>query len=120
VQFLVDANLPPRLARLLRERGHEACHVAEAGLGTAKDHELFQRARNEGWIVVTRDLDFADLAAASGGLPAGVILMRLRSSRIESVLSRLLVAVAATGDALQSGAVVVVEDARVRVRHRAP
>jgi predicted nuclease of predicted toxin-antitoxin system len=119
VRLLVDANLPPHLARLLRERGYEASHVGEIGLGIAGDREILERAREQGWVVVTFDLDFAELAAASGGRPAGVILLRLRSARLDKVLGRLLVALAAAGDALQAGAVMVVEEARLRVRHAA-
>ena len=117
VRLLVDANLPPRLARLLRERGYEASHVGEIGLGIAGDQEILQCAREQGWIVVTFDLDFAELAAASSGRPASVILLRLRSARLDKVLGRLVTTLVAAGDVLQAGAVVVVEEARLRVRH---
>jgi predicted nuclease of predicted toxin-antitoxin system len=120
VRRLVDANLPPHLARLLRERGHEASHVGEIGLGIAGDREILQHARERGWVVVTFDLDFAELAAAGTGLPAGIILLRLRSARLDKVLRRLLITLAAAGDALQAGAVVVVEEARLRIRHPIP
>ena len=37
MKFIVDAQLPPALARWLREQGHQAEHVAEAGLREAED-----------------------------------------------------------------------------------
>jgi hypothetical protein len=40
MRFLVDANLPPRVAVLLREHGHDATHVADHGLLLASDEVI--------------------------------------------------------------------------------
>jgi predicted nuclease of predicted toxin-antitoxin system len=37
IRFLVDAQLPPHLARALVEVGYQAEHVEDAGLRHAKD-----------------------------------------------------------------------------------
>ena len=37
MRFLVDAQLPPALARWLVERGHDATHVHEIGMAEASD-----------------------------------------------------------------------------------
>jgi predicted nuclease of predicted toxin-antitoxin system len=42
VRFLVDAQLPPALARVLSEKGHEAEHVADLGLVSATDSKIWQ------------------------------------------------------------------------------
>ncbi len=57
MKFLVDMPLSPSLARWLRERGHDAVHAFEVGLGFASDEEIVGRARREGRVVVTADLD---------------------------------------------------------------
>jgi predicted nuclease of predicted toxin-antitoxin system len=44
MRFLVDAQLPPGLCRWLRERGHEAEHVFDVGLGGVPDAEIARRA----------------------------------------------------------------------------
>jgi predicted nuclease of predicted toxin-antitoxin system len=43
MRFLVDNQLPPSLARWLRDRGHEAEHVFEIGLHLLDDRALWER-----------------------------------------------------------------------------
>jgi predicted nuclease of predicted toxin-antitoxin system len=42
MRFLVDAQLPPAPARYLAAGGHEAEHVADIGLGGAKDQAIWE------------------------------------------------------------------------------
>jgi len=67
LRFLVDAQLPPALARVLVAHGHEAEHVADLGRLTATDVELWQLAGSTGAILVTKDEDFATLQRAGDG-----------------------------------------------------
>lgn len=57
--FLVDAQLPPALARLLVELGHEAQHVHDLGMSAASDAEIWELARRHNLILVTKDEDFS-------------------------------------------------------------
>ncbi len=59
MRFLVDAQLPPALARWLREAGHEAVHVEDAGLRDAEDGEIWTHALENDAIIMTKDEDFA-------------------------------------------------------------
>jgi len=59
VKFLIDAQLPPALAGWLREAGHEASHVEDAGLRDAEDGATWAHALKTGAIIVTKDEDFA-------------------------------------------------------------
>jgi predicted nuclease of predicted toxin-antitoxin system len=116
LRLLVDANLAPRLAAVIREHGYEAKHVTEVGLGPASDQATFEQARAEGWVVLTADLDFAQLAAVTNFAPVGVILLRLRSLRAERVVERLLAALPMIGDAVSQGSIAVIEETRTRLR----
>jgi predicted nuclease of predicted toxin-antitoxin system len=58
MKFLIDAQLPPRLCDWLRERGHEARHVADMGLLAASDAAIADTAQREEMILVTKDEDF--------------------------------------------------------------
>lgn len=58
MKFLVDAQLPPALARWLCERGHEAEHVADLGMIGASDVAIAERAQATGAILVSKDEDF--------------------------------------------------------------
>jgi predicted nuclease of predicted toxin-antitoxin system len=63
VRFLVDAQLPPALARLIAERGHIAEHVTDIGPGDAPDRDLWRYALARQAVIVTKDEDFADSSA---------------------------------------------------------
>jgi len=52
MRFLVDNQLPPSLARWLRDRGHDAEHVFESGLHLLDDRALWARALADARIVV--------------------------------------------------------------------
>ncbi|MBY6243489.1 DUF5615 family PIN-like protein [Methylosinus sp. Sm6] len=58
-RFLVDAQLPPALARWLVAVGDEAEHVSDVGLGGARDDAIWRFALACGAVVVTKDEDFA-------------------------------------------------------------
>jgi Domain of unknown function (DUF5615) len=60
--FLIDEMFPIAAAALLRDTyGHDAVHVAEAGLRAAEDAQVAAVARGEGRAVVTENV--ADFAA---------------------------------------------------------
>jgi len=60
--FLIDEMFPIAAAALLRDTyGHDALHVAEAGLRAAEDSQVAAIARGEGRAVVTENV--ADFAA---------------------------------------------------------
>jgi hypothetical protein len=59
--FLIDEMFPLATAALLRDTyGHDALHVAEAGLRAAEDAQVAAVARTQGRAVVTENVvDFA-------------------------------------------------------------
>ncbi len=69
MKFLVDAQLPPALARWLREGGHEADHVEDVGLREAIDGAIWTQALQSGAIIVTKDEDFAMRSAQAVTAP---------------------------------------------------
>lgn len=59
MKFLVDAQLPPALARRIRELGHEAEHVHDIGLGQATDAAIWEYATATSCVLISKDQDFA-------------------------------------------------------------
>jgi predicted nuclease of predicted toxin-antitoxin system len=59
VNILIDAQLPPSLARMLTNAGHQAKHVREVGLRNATDGVIWDYAVRERAVIVTKDEDFA-------------------------------------------------------------
>jgi predicted nuclease of predicted toxin-antitoxin system len=58
MRFIVDEQLPPRLATWLRDQGHEVQHVIEIDLGGASDARVHERCVVLGAVLVTKDADF--------------------------------------------------------------
>jgi len=54
VRFIVDAQLPPALARALREAGLDACAVREIGLREAEDTVIWQYALEQQAVILTK------------------------------------------------------------------
>ena len=86
MRFLVDAQLPPALARFLESQGQEAIPVRELLLRDAEDDEIWKEAKRSGYIVVTKDEDFAQMAMRLGP-PPQVLWLRLGNTTNRALLS---------------------------------
>jgi len=61
VNFLVDAQLPRRLALRLQLAGHDACHTLDLPEGNrTNDQEIVATADREERVVITKDADFVN------------------------------------------------------------
>jgi len=115
LRFLVDMGVSPRVALWLRENGHEAVHLREQGLHRLADDAIFTKAAAEGRIVLTFDLDFAEIVSVSSSKTSAIVF-RLRDTRTDHVIARLAHVIATSAEALETGAIISVEDAHHRVR----
>ena len=61
MRFLVDAQLPPALARWLVAKGHKASHVLDHGMLEARDTAIWAEAERLGAVIVSKDEDFVHL-----------------------------------------------------------
>jgi predicted nuclease of predicted toxin-antitoxin system len=117
VRFLIDENLSPSVAAALVAAGHDAVHVGELGLGSASDKAILRAAVEDQRTVISADTDFGTLMAQSRATAPSVILVRRISGRRADELSDLISAnLDSVSEALVAGAIVVIEETRVRVR----
>ena len=116
MRFLADAGVSPKTVEFLKRLGHEAIHVRTLGLQRAPDPVIVERARADSSVVVTFDLDFGDILALGVLDKPSAIIFRLADERADSVNQRLSTVLAERLADLQSGALILVEDTRYRVR----
>jgi predicted nuclease of predicted toxin-antitoxin system len=76
IRFLIDAQLPPGLARRLTSRGYPAEHVNRIDLGIATDSAIWRYAAQNGLTLVTKGEDFVALASRDSNGPQ-VIWIRI-------------------------------------------
>ena len=116
MRFLLNMNLSRELGRLLEAQGHTWRHARDAGLAEAADSAIVEIAKASDEVILTHDLDYGHLRAFSGDDRPSVVIFRRRNA-LPSVLFEALMRVwGEVGPALEAGALVLLEDASVRIR----
>jgi len=87
VRFLVDAQLPPTLARRISAMGYRCEHVADCELLTAPDPAIRAYASTVGAVIIAKDEDFTAHLLLHGG-PA-VVWLRVGNARRAELLARI-------------------------------
>lgn len=80
MKFLLDANLPARLADVFVAEGHECVHMETLLPRYAEDIDIALIANQSGAVLVSRDADFVELSR-SGLVQVPIVLMRLGNLR---------------------------------------
>ena len=117
MRFLCDMGVSRKVAKWLRDRGHDCSHLGEEGLACLPNGKIFDKAVAEGRIVLTFDLDFGEIAATAGEHMTGVVVFRLHNARADHVIGRMAAVLEKAADAMAHGAIVSVEETRLRIRH---
>ncbi len=79
MKFKIDENLPLQFAQALKSVGHDAVTVVQEGLSGTPDPEVMSVCRSEDRIIVTLDVDFADIRSYPPEDTPGIIVFRVRS-----------------------------------------
>jgi len=116
MKFLADMGISPWTVTFLCEQGHDAVHLHEEGLDRLHDPAILEKARREERVLLTHDLGFGELVAASGARLPSVIVFRLQNMHTANVNRHLQVILDHHVEELKKGAVVSVTEGRVRVR----
>ncbi len=115
MRLLLDMNLSPRWVRYLNDVGFEAQHWSNVGLANANDLEIMDYAKNRDLVVITHDLDFGAILAATNGLSPSVVQIRADDLSIEAIGEQIVGALRQTSEALTDGALVTVNPVRTRL-----
>ena len=116
MKLKIDENLPADCAVLLRNAGFEADTVADQGLSGADDTVIASRSRSEDRVLVTLDLDFANVLAYPPAQHAGMIVLRSKRLDKPTVLRLMQRIVLALTNRTPTGELWIVEADRIRIR----
>lgn len=89
MRFLLDENAELRIARFLRDHGHDVTAIVRDYTTALPDEEVLSIAERERRILITNDRDFQHLALRRKRPHSGVIFFRLPQGRITLKLERL-------------------------------
>ena len=117
MRFLVDANMSPRVALLLRAAGHDAIAVRDVNLHTAADELILDHALADERIILSNDSDFGMLLAFRRLTKPSFILIRSSDPLTPDQQTALVLAnLEVMAEDLTDGAIVTLARGRLRVR----
>jgi predicted nuclease of predicted toxin-antitoxin system len=116
MKVLVDMNLSPRWVSLLDGLGIQAAHWSGVGRINAPDAEIMAYAAANDYVVLTHDLDFSAILAATHGEKPSVVQIRAEDVSPDSIGAQVGVALRQMESELQEGALLTIDPNRTRLR----
>lgn len=116
MKFKIDENVPTGAVEVFRTQGHECHTVFDKTLGGAADSQIADKCRSEGLVLVTLDLDFADIRTYPPAQHAGIVVLRPS----EPDRDRVLALIARTLTFCEQESVIrslwIVDEGQIRIR----
>jgi predicted nuclease of predicted toxin-antitoxin system len=116
MRFKIDENLPIEACGILADAGHDAASVFDQNLSGASDPRVHDVCRLEDRIIVTMDLDFANVRAYPSGESPGIVVLRLARQDKDRVLAAIGDMVSMLDAESPERCLWIVEDDRIRIR----
>jgi predicted nuclease of predicted toxin-antitoxin system len=116
MKLLLDMNLSPRWVVCLANADIPAAHWSTLGARDAPDAEIMAYARKNDFIVLTHDLDFSAILAASGSDKPSVVQLRTDVVDPDVIGAPVVNALKQMADELEKGALLTIDLKRVRMR----
>jgi predicted nuclease of predicted toxin-antitoxin system len=116
MRFLADMGISPKTVDFLNALQHDVTHLHDQKLDSAPDSVILKKAREERRILLTHDLDFGELLAASGTVSPSVIIFRLRNMHPDRVNTSLNSIINKHAAILEQGVIISVDEGQIRVR----
>lgn len=116
MRLLVDENLQEPTIRFLRKLGHDVLWVNDAGLKTAPDPLIFQRAQQDHRVLLTYNGDFSDVRDLIHHDHPGIIRLRITNQRTDYAHPILAEALEKLNGLQLHNTLVTIMDDRLRIR----
>ena len=116
MKILIDMNLSPRWVETLGEAGFETLHWSQVGDPRAADREILRWALANGCVLLTHDLDFGAILAATSALGPSVLQVRAGNVSPAHLGPLVCQALKEYSPHLESGALISIDEASRRAR----
>ncbi|MBX3695919.1 MAG: DUF5615 family PIN-like protein [Steroidobacteraceae bacterium] len=116
MKLLIDMNLSPRWLEVLSQAQFDAVHWSDVGAATTPDERIMAYAAENGFVVLTQDLDFSAILAATHGEKPSVVQIRSEDLDPDAIGPQVIAALRQLAEPLEAGALVSVEPQRIRSR----
>ena len=116
MKLIVDMNLSPRWVSMLADSGFEATHWSSLGANNTPDSEIMAYARANDCVVLTNDLDFSAILAATHGEKPSVVQIRADDVSPDAIGKQVVFALRQMLSELKEGALLTVDSNRTRLR----
>lgn len=116
LRFMLDENLPRRVEPALLQLGHDVETVLSEGMAGAQDADVLAACTAESRILITLDLDFADLRVYPPGSHCGIWVLRPVSQAFDKILNLALAGLRLSALERTDGQLWVIDERRVRIR----
>ncbi|HYT65486.1 MAG TPA: DUF5615 family PIN-like protein [Vicinamibacterales bacterium] len=116
MKLVVDMNLSPSWVGRLAQHGFEAVHWSTVGAATAPDTEILAYAHRHNLVLITNDLDFSAILAASAGASPSVVQIRTQDLLSDAAVSIVAKALEAHREDIKRGALLSIDEGGTRVR----
>jgi predicted nuclease of predicted toxin-antitoxin system len=116
MKLLLDMNLSPAWLGILEAEGWDAAHWQEVGRPSAPDAEIMAWARDHGYCVLTSDLDFSAILAATRAEGPSIVQIRAQDLAPATLGPTLATVLRQYTGVLASGAILTLDARGSRVR----
>lgn len=114
--FKTDENLPVEAAHLLQKAGFDCESVWQEGLSGVPDETIAACIRSEARVLVTLDLDFANIQAYPPAQYSGIIVLRPKVQDKATVAAYVQNLISVLRDRDPTGELWIVQSDRIRFR----
>ena len=115
MKLLVDMNLSPRWIGVHTDAGIEAAHWSILGAKNAPDSEIMAYAKATDSVVLTHDLDFGAMLAATQGEKPSVVQIRAEDVSPDVIGVQVITALRQMAPELEEGALLTIDPNRTRL-----
>ena len=116
MKILLDMNIPLKYAALLSNKGIESLRWSDIGSPSAADNEIIAYSRDNGYIVLTFDLDFSAILSSTHDSKPSIAQIRASVRNAEQTVDFIVATLLQNAHELDQGAILTIDSRKSRIR----